>query len=219
MLRFANVVLYVYMSEIQKSPNKSKRALVAGLALGAVAGGGMVEAAHRVLSAPEIQPASSAEAFPQWIERDELMNLIDKFREEKLAGATEVASFKIEGPNTTIFETGLESIQVFLGEDDYNANSEVIKATLLESGKTANTDQPEAPYVTHPGQVYGLYQVDLNGDGFQEYVASLKLPGENIEAENQLVPGESAILNVPEGSDNIGATEYIAKDSLKNDTN
>jgi hypothetical protein len=220
------MILCKYMSETQKTPNKSRRALVAGGVVGALGGsvltGVAVDAAHRIFDTPDVQPpVASAEANPQTLEQQELLSLIDQLREANMSGATEITSFPIEGPSTSVYETALGIVRDFVGDEAFNANRGNIQGALLVSSDTVNTDQPEAPYITHPGQQIGIYESDVNSDGYPEYFTSLKTSVDNVTATgNQPVPGQNGVLTIPEGMQDkeIGAVEPAAKDSLKNDT-
>jgi hypothetical protein len=207
------------MSEIEKTPNKSKsrRALTTGLIVGGVAGaalgGASVDAAHRLVDAHEVSPPpATAEANAQTIEQQELLSLIDKLRESNLSGVTEINSFPVEGPSTSVYETALGIVRDFVGDEAFNANRGNIQGALLVSSDTVNTDQPEAPYITHPGQQIGIYESDVNGDGYPEYFTSLKTSVDNVAASNdQHLPGQDGVLTIPKNMEGkeIGAVEPV----------
>jgi hypothetical protein len=214
------------MSETQKTPNYRRRALATGGVIGALGGsvitGVAVDAAHRLVDTPDVTPPpATAEAHAQTVEQQELLSLIDKLRESNLSGATEITSFPVEGPSTSVYETALGIVRDFVGDEAFNANRGNIQGALLVSSDTVNTDQPEARYITHPGQQIGIYESDVNGDGYPEYFTSLKTSVDNVTASNdQTDASQNGVLNIPEGWEDkeIGATEPVPKDSLKNDT-
>ena len=162
------------------NPNKSRLRITErgkkAIAVTAVAGVGLVgaphipeavEAAQRILN-PE--PAAVAEAGPQTIGQQEMNALIENFRESGSPLVQFGNDILVSGPETRLFDEGLAQIPVdILGQNQSN-----IQESLLVSSKTANTDQPETPYITQPGQVYAIYETDLNNDGLNEYVVSLK---------------------------------------------
>lgn len=126
----------------------------------------IVEAAQRILN-PE--PSATAEAAPQSIAQQDMNAMIDKARatsDPHIAYGTDI----VIGPDTHLYDEALAQISPqLLAENKSN-----IQAMLLESSKTADTDQPDAPYITHEGQVYTILEGDYNHDGLVEFVLRLK---------------------------------------------
>jgi len=124
-------------------------------------------AAQRIFNGP---PAATEVAGPQSLEQSKMLELIDTLRASGDTLPQYGTDILISGPETHLYDEGLAQIPL----DILNENRANIQGALLESSKTANVDQPDTPYVTQTGQVYGVYEVDLNNDGINEYVINLK---------------------------------------------
>jgi len=135
-------------------------------------------AAQRIFDGP---PATSNEAAPKPVAQQEIDTLIENARKNNDPNVQFGTDIVVTGPETSLYDEALAQVPSNLL--DINRNN--IQTILLESAKTANTDQPDTPYITQPGQAYEVIMDDVNGDGYGEFVVALK---ENKSDSDDTVP-------------------------------